>query len=328
MDRLQAQIRRLHEQGVPFVQVTVVRRIRPSSATVGDKAIVTADGEIEGFVGGHCTRELVIQQAQACLRTGTSKLLLVTSMPPANSLEGVTVLPMTCASEGEVELFLEPQQVDPLLVVVGASPIAVALAELAPRFGFVARRLALESEAPNGTEEVKARLSRQLGVDIAGPIYGVVATMGLYDTDGLLTFAERPLNYLGVVVSPRRWTALRSELTEAGAHADWLDFVTGPAGLDIGALGPDEIALSVLAQVVERRRRPSERQWGPTQHVDAAVATESTPPLTDPVCGMSVDIAKTPHQFTWGGVTYGFCCAGCRDKFARDPDVYAPSRVI
>jgi xanthine dehydrogenase accessory factor len=341
MDNLWETAKGLDERAEPYVLVTVVRRVRPSSATVGDKAIVTADGELKGFVGGHCTRDLVIDQAKKCLASGESKLVLVTPQPPANVEEGVTVLPMTCASEGTVELFLEPKNVDPLLVVVGDSPIAVALAELAPRFSLTPRRISLEAAANTSADGPVATLRSQLQLHSTAPAYAVVATMGLYDVDGLLAVASLPLRYLGLVVSPKRWARLRGDLAEAGASSEFIDFVTAPAGLDIGAVGPQEIALSILAQIVERRRRGSSALWdGPSAewtstsrssaaHCSPAPASQEpvNQEVIDPVCGMTVNLAKTPHRLELNGTVYGFCCAGCRDRFARDPEKYLHSHA-
>jgi xanthine dehydrogenase accessory factor len=333
MDNLWETARDLDERSEPYVVVTVVRRVRPSSATVGDKAIVTADGEMRGFVGGQCTRELVIDQAKKCLSSGESKLLLVTSQPPADVTEGVTVLPMTCASEGTVELFLEPKNVDPLLVLVGDSPIAHALAELAPRFSLTPHRISLEEARHTGAaEEPVVILRNQLRLRTGSAAYGVVATMGLYDVDGLLAVSSLPLRYLGLVTSPKRWTTVRAELEEVGASSEFIDFVTAPAGFDIGALGPNEIALSILAQIVECRRRGSNASW-PGQSSDTGSSASGASAIhcnhaadhqkvVDPVCGMTVDLAKTPHRLELDGTLYGFCCSGCRDRFAREPEKY------
>jgi xanthine dehydrogenase accessory factor len=292
---------------------------------------------MKGFVGGHCTRELVISQAQKCLTSGESKLLLVTSQPPAEVPEGVTVLPMTCASEGTVELFLEPKNLDPLLVIVGDSPIAHALAELAPRFHLTPHRISLEEAVHgDGAEEPVVKLRNQLPHRAHTTVYGVVATMGLYDVDGLLAVASVPLSYLGLVTSPRRWEAVRTELKEAGAASALIDFVSAPAGLDIGAVGPQEIALSILAQIVERRRRGSNMRWQgrASDNMEAAAGAANTSTgdgvpreVVDPVCGMTVDLEKSPYRFEWGGTLYGFCCAGCRDRFARDPEKYLQSHA-
>jgi xanthine dehydrogenase accessory factor len=331
MDLVWETAKGMDERAEPYVMVTVVRRVRPSSATVGDKAIVTADGKMIGFVGGHCTRELVINQAQECLRTGEKRLLLVTPQPPAHVEEGVTVLSMTCASEGTVELFLEPKHVDPLLIIVGDSPIAHALEEMAPRFAFVPRRIALEKAEGCSTKEPLEILRSQLVAFNNTTAYGVVATMGLYDSEGLLALTHCKLRYLGLVASPKRWATVRNGLEVAGAPKEFIDFITAPAGLDIGAVGAQEIALSILAQIVERRRRDLNVQWEgqPEKGISESEALSANGDhatvsqiVVDPVCGMTVDLEKTQFRLELDGTTYGFCCSGCRDRFAKNPKAF------
>ncbi|MBE3595661.1 MAG: YHS domain-containing protein [Hydrogenibacillus sp.] len=347
MDNLWETARALDERTEPYVWVTVVRRVRPSSATVGDKAIVTSGGEMIGFVGGHCTRDLVIDQAKECLRSGEAKLLLVTPHPPAHVEEGVTVAPMTCASEGTVELFLEPRHIEPLLIIVGNSPVATALEAISPRFSIVPRRIAVEEmDLSVETGDPFERLRHQVSVLARSAVYGVVATMGLYDAEGLLAFAPLSLRYLGLVASPKRWNAVRAELEKAGAPEAFVDFITAPAGFDIGAVGSQEIALSILAEIVERRRRKADVMWkgqpaertAPSAETTKASAkagaksgakagqTEERRQVIDPVCGMTVDLATTMHRLEWNGTTYGFCCAGCKNAFERDPEMYLMSQ--
>jgi xanthine dehydrogenase accessory factor len=331
MDLVWETAKDMDERAEPYVMVTVVRRVRPSSAAVGDKAIVTADGKMIGFVGGHCTRELVINQAQECLRTGEKRLLLVTPQPPAHVEEGVTVLSMTCASEGTVELFLEPKHVDPLLIIVGDSPIAHALEEMAPRFAFVPHRIALEKVESSSTKEPLETLRSQLAAFNNKTAYGVVATMGLYDSEGLLALTHCKLRYLGLVTSPKRWVTVSDGLEAAGAPKEFIDFITAPAGLDIGAVGAQEIALSILAQIVERRRRDFNVQWEgqPEKGISKSEALSANGDhatvsqiVVDPVCGMTVDLEKTQFRLELDGTTYGFCCSGCRDRFAKDPKAF------
>ncbi|BCU81741.1 xanthine and Co dehydrogenase maturation factor [Polycladomyces abyssicola] len=335
MHTIPDEIRLLEERREPYAVVTVVRRVRPSSANVGDKAVVTSDGRMFGFVGGQCTRGLVTDQAQQCLKTGQSQLLLITANPPAEVEEGVTVLPMTCQSEGEVELFIEPKLPDPLLVVIGDSPVALALEELAPKFGWFSRRLALEQMEENGDDPAE-RLKRNLSQVYEPKMYAVVATMGQYDDVGLLALQKFPLAYAGVVISPKRWRSLREALLSAGASAEFCDFVVAPAGYDIGAVGPQEIALSIFAQMIERRRRQVEVRYHPPSNMsisetsaEKAAHVSTSQRLgtgVDPVCGMRVDLDSTPYRTVHEGKTYGFCCPHCLRKFQQEPETYAIAR--
>jgi xanthine dehydrogenase accessory factor len=278
---------------------------------------------------------LVTDQARQCLKTGQSQLLLITPNPPTEVEEGVTVLPMTCQSEGEVELFIEPKLPNPLLLVIGDSPVALALEELAPKFGWFSRRLALEQMEGNDNDPADC-LKRNVSKVYEPDMYAVVATMGQYDDDGLLALREFPLAYAGVVISPKRWRSLREVLLSAGAPAEFCDFVAAPAGYDIGAVGPQEIAISIFAQMIERRRRQAEVRYHPSS--DAGItetsAKEAEPESpaqrlgtgVDPVCGMRVDLDSTPYRTVHEGRTYGFCCPHCLRKFQQEPEAYAITR--
>jgi xanthine dehydrogenase accessory factor len=261
--------------------------------------------------------------------------LLITARPPAEAVEGVTVLSMTCQSEGEVELFIEPKLPDPLLLVIGDSPVALALEELAPKFGWYPRRMALEQMEDNDSDPAD-RLKRNVSKVYEPGMYAVVATMGQYDDDGLLALREFSLAYAGVVISPKRWRSLREALSSVGASVEFCDFVDAPAGYDIGAVGPQEIALSIFAQMIERRRRQVEVRYHPPSD---AVTTETTiekaaPASTaqrlgtgiDPVCGMRVDLDSTPYRTVHEGKMYGFCCPHCLRKFQQEPEAYAITR--
>jgi xanthine dehydrogenase accessory factor len=166
-------------------------------------------------------------------------------------------------------------------------------------------------------------------------MYAVVATMGLYDGDSLLALREYPLAYAGLVTSPKRWRSLREELISVGVSAEFCDFIDAPAGHDIGAVGPQEIALSIFAQMIERRRRQAEVRYSPpsgtvtTEATEGAVTASTAQRLgmgVDPICGMRVDLDSTSYRAMHEGKTYGFCCPHCLQKFQHDPEAYATTR--
>jgi xanthine dehydrogenase accessory factor len=337
MNTIRDEVRLLEERREPYAVVTVVRRVRPSSATLGDKAVVTSDGRMFGFVGGQCTRRLVTEQARQCLETGESRLVLITARPRVEADEGVTVLPMTCQSEGEVELFIEPKLPDPLLLVIGDSPIALALEELAPKFGWFPRRLALDQLESSDVDPAD-RLKREVSKVHESGMYVVVATMGEYDGESLMVLRKFPLAYAGLVISPKRWRSLREELLSVGVPSEFCDFVVAPAGHDIGAVGPQEIAVSIFAQMIERRRRQTEVHYHPpsstvptpTEATAEVAASASTVQRLgtgiDPVCGMHVDLDSTPYRTVHEGKTYGFCCPHCMKKFQHNPEAFVTTR--
>jgi xanthine dehydrogenase accessory factor len=180
------------------------------------------------------------------------------------------------------------------------------------------------------------RLKRDVSKVCEPGMYAVVATMGLYDGESLLALRECSLAYAGLVTSPKRWRSLREELFSAGVSSEFCDFVSAPAGHDIGAVGSQEIALSIFAQMIERRRRQVEVRYHPpsgtvpTESVtEGAVHVSTTQQLgtgIDPVCGMRVDLDSTPYRTIYEGKTYGFCCPHCLKQFQHNPEAFVTTR--
>ncbi|MDH3296316.1 MAG: XdhC family protein, partial [Acidimicrobiia bacterium] len=263
----------LRGQRVPFVSATVVRAERPTSAKAGDSAIVLSDGTIEGFVGGACAETSVRTQALDCLARGASVLLRI--VPDAEDGRSDPVGQITvanpCLSGGTLEIFLEPILPPALVFTIGTSPIALALGRGAGVFGFDVRLLdALPDPLPDDTAAV------------------VVASHGRGEEEALTMALDANVPYIALVASRRRGAAVIESL-------GWSPEVTGrihtPAGLDIGAQTPEEVALSILAQMVAER--PSGAPADSTVRVDVGgvEATDdapSTATAVDPVCGMTV----------------------------------------
>ncbi len=296
----------LARRGEPFVTAVVVRRRPVSSSQPGDSAIITADGTFHGWLGGSCTQPTAVREAQRALADGQPRLVMLTPDPESERRPGVDVFPMTCQSGGTVEIFLEPVLPAPRLVVFGSSPIAKALARLGQAMGYSA--VAVEDDM---------ELARNAASPHA-PCFSVVATMGDVDEDAIRAALDLAPAYLGVVASAKRFASMRETLLARGVPAAALDRIHCPAGVKIGARTPEEIALSILAEIVERRRAAEPAT------VSAPV---SAPPAAieaiDPICGMTVIIAKARHTAEHAGRTWYFCCGGCREKFLTDPGRYA-----
>lgn len=228
----------LSQAGVPFVEATVVRCASPTSARPGDRAVVLGDGTIEGFVGGACADATVRLQALRCLETGEAVLLRI--LPgeedgPSDE-EGAVVVSNPCLSGGALELFLEPRQPPPQVAVAGESPVARALVALCPSVGMRARLGALAEP---------------------GDFAAVVASLGQADEDAVRRGLEVGCEYVGLMASRTRGPAVLDALRASGVSDEQLARVRTPAGLDIGARTHEEIALSILAELVETRRRPA-----------------------------------------------------------------------
>src|SRR3954471_5344429 len=267
----------------PFVTALVVRAQKPSSVTAGDSAVVLADGTIEGFVGGACAETCVRLHALRVLETGEPLVLrIVPDEVGREPEEGAVTVENPCLSGGALEIFLEPRLPAPRVTVLGDTPIAHALVSLGERLGYDA-----------GTD--------QLDDDLAV----VVASHGRDEEDALERALRAGVPYGGLVASRRRGAAVVEELRARGPLSEEdVARIRTPAGLDIGAQTAEEIALSILAEIVAVRR---------AHHT---VPTPGT--AIDPVCGMEVAAAEpSPHVERDGRIVW-FCSEGCRERFEAD----------
>jgi xanthine dehydrogenase accessory factor len=296
----------LRVRRTPFVLATVVRAERPTSAKPGDRAIVLPDGTIEGFVGGECAESTVRMQSLMQLRTGESTLLRVTPTAGGEqpAVEGMVVVDNPCLSGGTLDIFLEAVVPAPLVHVFGDTPIARALAEVGAAAGY-AVGLSHDPAAPIPPDAVAV----------------VVASQGQDEEAVLRAAVGADVSYVALVASRKRGAAV---LAEADLPPDLAGRVRSPAGLDIGARTPGDVALSVLAELVQVRGAAPPVV---PQVADTAEATQrivvGPATVVDPVCGMSVAVAPTSLRLEHAGRTWYFCAAGCRAAFAADPGRYA-----
>ncbi len=321
----------LARQGQAFALATVVWRQGPSSGQLGSRAIITADGEVHGWIGGACAEPVVIREARQVITDGESRLLLLGTPDQFGETvpDGMTVVPIACQSEGALEVFIEPVQSAPRLVIVGRSPMAQTLAALADALGW---RTALL----DGREFSTA--------DADGRSMVVVATQGHGDEEVMeQAVAARPA-YLGLVASQRRGAAVLGYLKDRGVPKGQLDRVKVPAGLNLGRTSHREIAVAILAELVQLRA--AGEISGGTGGADAtsmgaagitgthAGHAERAAPgagqraagapaeAVNPVCGMTVVADDSSYPLVHDGVTYYFCRAGCRRTFEADPAAY------
>jgi xanthine dehydrogenase accessory factor len=305
----------LRGQRVSFVSATVVRAERPTSAKPGDTAIVLADGTIEGFVGGACAESSVRAQALSCLVGGESVLLRIvpdTEGDTGGDPVGVTTVANPCLSGGTLEIFLEPVVPPALVYTIGSSPIALALSRGAGSFGFDLR---LVDELPDPLPSDTAAV--------------VVASHGRGEEAALAAALSADVRYVGLVASRRRGAAVLDTLQSAhgfcGGHTGRIHT---PAGLDLGAETPEEVALSILAQIVaERRRRDRPAADDDRSTAEASATTDEQPSsgaatAVDPVCGMTVAAVPASLQVEHNGETVYFCGPGCVQAFTANPDNY------
>jgi xanthine dehydrogenase accessory factor len=252
-------------QGQTFALATVVRTVSVTAAKAGAKALIGPDGSIEeGWIGGGCARAAVVKAARQCMADGQSRLvsiapkdaLLELGAAPGEERGGVFYAKNSCPSQGTMDVFVEPVLPSPRLLILGASPVAVALARLAPSMGFVVTVAA----APEEHQRFDISVSRLLGVsapaEAGDDAYVIVSTQGAGDRAALKSAAAMDARYRAFVGSRRKAETLRGELAKEGVSEEALAAIKAPAGLDISAISADEIALSILAEMVAVRRRP------------------------------------------------------------------------
>lgn len=257
LERLIAELR---GRGEPFALATVVRTVRATAAKAGAKAVITATGGLAGgWIGGGCARAAVVRAARIAIAEGKPRLV---SVRPPEELPGtgeagedgsVTYATNMCPSRGTMDVFVEPVLPPPQLVLFGTGPVAAGVAELARRYGF-------EVAAPD-TAAARGRLAADRWIAAGETLpagrerFVLVATQGSGDSPALERALAMEAVWYGFVGSRAKFAHLRAGLAAAGVPEDLLGRVESPAGLDIGAIGPEEIALSIVARLVEVRRR-------------------------------------------------------------------------
>lgn len=330
----------LKDAGQPFVIATVVRAEAPTSAKAGAKAIVTADGVLEGWVGGSCAQPTVIRESLKALQDGQPRFLRM--CPPERmkgNEPGITEVVLACISGGTLEIYLEPHLPAPHLLAIGHLPVVEALAALAKAMNYsvtVVGENANRERFPNAdrvTEFDAAQLT------FTPQTYVVVASHGNYDEPALEAALQSEAVYVALVASQKRREAVLDYLRGSGLSETQLARLRCPAGLDFGAVTPEEIALSVLAEIVKERRRghgagdtgqlvmPSPVTSNlPDSILAMRAAARAVIPgageAVDPVCHMLVEIATAKWKSKYQGRWYYFCAPGCKRTFEKNPEQF------
>ena len=313
----------LARQGVEFALATVVWRQAPSSGHQGARAIITADGQLHGWIGGACAEPVVIREAQRAIQDRTPRLILLGDPEQFGEVpEGMMFVQMSCQSEGALQLYIEPVLPSPHLVVVGRSPMAATLVELASGVGWRADLVDVADfkTAPVGSRSVV-----------------VVATQGHGDEEAVEQALAASPAFIGLVASRKRGEAVLGYLADRGISREMLDKVRVPVGLDLGHTSHPEIAVSVLAELVELRAtgvldpEPVDTsnpglQTSLSGGRNPGFADRAAGTAIDPVCGMTVAADETSRPFEHDSETYYFCCPGCRAAFEKDPTAYTTVR--
>ena len=259
-------------KGEPFALATVVRTVAATAAKAGAKAVIAPDGSMtEGWIGGGCARAAVAKAAREALADGKPRLVSVQppdvlqeqGLSPGEERAGVRFARNMCPSRGTMDVFVEPVLPRPRVVIFGASPVAVAVADLGRRMGFSVTVCAPAAEQGAFAEADERIEGYALPVESERGRYVVVSTQGRGDEAALEAALAADADYVAFVGSRRKAAALRKALAGRGVDAERLAAFKAPAGLDLGAITPEEIAVSVLAEIVAFRRRGQPRGEAP-----------------------------------------------------------------
>jgi len=328
-DKFQA----LHDDGNPFAVATVIRAEKPTSAKMGAKAIITEDGNLSGWIGGSCAEPTVRREAKKALQDGQPRLIRL--CPPENMgkapQEGVIEIALTCISGGTLEIYIEPQLAQPHLVVVGHLATAEALVSLGKDLGWRISLLGLEvshERFPDADQVVNELDFSQ--IKTSRNSYVVVASHGNYDEDMLVAALQSEAPYVALIASKKRSTAILQYLNGSDLTQEQIARLKYPAGLDFGAATPEEIALSILAEIIQSRRQAKEvvQEKSPISNPltsDLRLSMAQSLEALDPVCGMTVEIASAHFSSEYNGKAYYFCAAGCKRSFDKEPQKYVQS---
>jgi xanthine dehydrogenase accessory factor len=305
----------LRSRGESFAIATVVRFEAPISGKPGDKAIVDSAGRIWGWIGGGCAQPAVVKEALKAMSDSRPRLVRIGRSPSPPAPEGVVEYAMTCHSGGAVDIFIEPVLPKPQILILGRSVVAQVLAKLGAAAGYAVAVVAPDANRENFPETAVLHDALDFSrIRITPRTFVVISTQGEDDEEAVEEALKTDAPYIAFVASKTKAEKIFDYLREKGISQEHLARVTAPAGVPIGAVSPEEIAVSVLAEIVQKGRS----QPQPALMTPPAVKLEAR----DPVCGMMVDVAHAKHKTQLGGRTLYFCCSRCRQVFEQNPQSY------
>ena len=302
-------------KGEAFAVAEVVRHVKPISGKTGDKAIILSDGTIWGWIGGGCAQSTVVKEGLKALKDGRPRLVRIS--PASSEEEGLVAYNMTCHSGGTLDIYIEPVLPKPHLLIMGRSPIGRALAKLAKTINYT-----VTIAAPQADRESYPDVDRLLpdlnvsALKIQPRTFIVVCTQGECDEEALEKALLTSASYVAFVASKAKAAKVIQSLGERGMDKAQLDRVRAPAGLDIQARSQEEIAVSILAEIVQI-------SGSQTMDLKEPASSPQRTEAKDPICGMTINIAGAKYTSDFHGRSFHFCCAGCKRAFDRQPERYA-----
>jgi xanthine dehydrogenase accessory factor len=302
-------------KGEPFAVAEVVRYLSPISGKVGDKAIVFADGTVWGWIGGGCAQPAVIKEALKALKDGKPRLVRIS--PSSSQEEGIVAYNMTCHSGGTLDIYIEPILPKPHILILGRSPVGRTLARLGKAINYSVSVAAPQADRENYPDADRVQADLDLGGVRIGPqTFVVVSTQGECDEEALEQALKTNASYVAFVASKVKAAKVLRSIGERGVSLERLNQVRAPAGLNIQAGTEEEIAVSILAEIVQLSRSRAIEQN------DMAASPEEKEEARDPICGMTVDKRTAKYKSEFDGKPFYFCCGGCKQTFDKQPDKY------
>src|ERR1700734_389875 len=324
-DRFLNKAAELLAKGEPFVTASVVRFQAPISGKPGDKAIIFADGKMWGWIGGGCAQPVVIKEALKALVDGKPRLVRIS--PTGAPEDGIVDYTMTCHSGGTLDIYIEPVLPKPHILIFGRSPLAQTLARLSKTVGYRISVVAPGADQEQFPDVDLLQADSNLGeLKIGRETFIVVSTQGEGDEEALEQAARTNAAYVAFVASKIKAQKVIEYLREAGVPSDRVSQIHAPAGLDIRAALPEEIAVSILAEIIQlkgNRAKPvAESRKNALPVLNLPVLSKEA---RDPVCGMLVNVSAAKYKSEHDGSEVYFCCARCKQAFDRQPEKYTLS---
>jgi xanthine dehydrogenase accessory factor len=303
----------------PFAIAIVVKYEPPVSGKPGDKAIIQADGKVWGWIGGGCVQPLVIREALNAMREGSSRIVRVAPFAESEPTPGIVNYSMSCHGGGALDVYIEPVLPKSRILIFGRSPAAQSLSKLGKAIGY-----AISVVAPEASRELFPDadfIAKEVALgqmNNGSQTYIVVATQGEHDEEALEQALRTDAPYISFIASQAKARKIIGFLAEKGATPEMLSRIKAPAGLFIGTSSSQEIAVSILAEIIQVKKG-SAPEFARQEESEPGTVSELA---TDPVCGMTVDASESTHHSEYEGRSFYFCCAGCKQTFDRQPQNY------
>ena len=303
----------------PFAVAIVVNYEPPVSAKPGDKAIILPDGAVWGWIGGGCVQPLIVREALKAIEQGSPRLVRIAPFESPEPQNGTVHYSMTCHGGGSLEVYVEPVLPKRKMLIFGRSPAAQSLSKLGKTVGFAVAVVAPEASRENFPDaDFLGQELGTTGIRVTSETFIVVATQGEHDQEALELALQTSARYISFIASHAKAQKVIALLSENGVPSETLSRIKAPAGLDIRTSVPEEIAVSILAEIIQMQRGdklyPASQQ-GYEPHASSTV-------FKDPVCGMDMDAGDSSLSSEYEGGLFYFCCSGCKQMFDRNPEKY------